>query len=83
MFNVYIKDLGNEIKHTQRKFTGDTKLGRVVDTLRGRTAIQRDIDKMEEWFNRNLMKVKGKRKVLHLRWKNPKPNTGWRPTATE
>lgn len=38
---------------------------------------------MEEWFNRNLMKIKSKCKVLHPRWKNPKPNRGWRPTAAE
>ncbi|KAK4827016.1 hypothetical protein QYF61_013150, partial [Mycteria americana] len=76
-------DLGNDTKHTQRKFTDDAKLGRVVDTMLGRAAIQRDTDRMQEWFNRNLMKVKGKCKVLHLRWKNPKPNTGWRPAATE
>lgn len=60
MFNVFNKDLGNDSKHTQRKFTDDTKLGGLIDTLRGRADIQRDTDKMEEWFNRSLMKVKGK-----------------------
>lgn len=48
MFNVFNKDLGNDSKHTQRKFTDDTKLGGLIDTLRGRADIQRDTDKMEE-----------------------------------
>lgn len=75
MFNVFIKDTGNDTKHTPRKLTDNTRLGGVVDTVRGRVAIQRDGDKMKEWLNRNLIKVKNKCKDLNLTWKNPKTNT--------
>ncbi|PKU38834.1 hypothetical protein llap_10858 [Limosa lapponica baueri] len=38
------------------KFTDDTKLRGVVDTPDGYAAIQMDLDKMENWIDRNLMK---------------------------
>jgi len=42
-------------------------VGGVVDTLEGCADIQRDLDRMESWEQRNLMKFKkGKRRVLNL-----------------
>ncbi|PKU44719.1 pol- hypothetical protein [Limosa lapponica baueri] len=65
--------LDSEIECTRSKFANDSKLCGGVDTLEGRDAIQRDLDRLERWARVNFMKFnKDKCMILHICWGNSK-----------
>ncbi|KAJ7406072.1 hypothetical protein WISP_136184 [Willisornis vidua] len=71
LFSIFISDLDLGLEGGSQ-FGDDTELGGGVDSLKDREALQRDLDKLENWATTNHVKFKkGKCWILHLEWGNP------------
>ena len=74
LFKVFVGNMNSEIECTLNNFANDIRLCDVLDTLKGRDAIQKDLYRLERWACANLkMFNKPKCKVLHMGQGNPKP----------
>jgi len=72
LFNIFVSGLDDGTKCTMMEFADDTRLSGEVDTLEGRTTLQEDLDRLEEWANKNFKKFsKDKYQVLNLGTHNP------------
>jgi len=67
LLNAFLSDLDKREECTLSKVMDDMKLERVLDLLESRAAVQRNFNRLEQWADRNFMKLsKGKCKCPSL-----------------
>ncbi|TRZ20707.1 hypothetical protein HGM15179_006371 [Zosterops borbonicus] len=74
-FYIFINDLDAGLEGILSKFTDDTKLGGAAASSESREALQRDLDRLEDWEIINHMKFnRGKCWILNLGQGNHLPS---------
>ena len=58
LFIIFFSDLDEGIESTLSKFADDTEVEGMADTPAGCASIQQDLDRLESWAGRNLMRFK-------------------------
>lgn len=68
LFNIFINDYDTGVECTLSKFADDAKLEGAIDSLKGREASQRDLDRINCWEITNCKKFNDKCQILHQGW---------------
>ncbi|RMC13843.1 hypothetical protein DUI87_08926 [Hirundo rustica rustica] len=69
LLNIFVSDTDSVTEGIISKFANDSKLCGLVNTLEGKDAIQRDLDRLARWECEKLFKFKkAKCKVLHVQY---------------